>query len=133
METPVQARRTPPWWSWPYGWPTAAMLALPLVAVPAVFFVVWYLPPPAEGERMQRTLSLAGTFGLLWALAFLLFFRRMHAAVSHLREAVERVAAGDLGPMRHAQMPAPFLSDLQGALADMVGRLQDVRLAARSA
>ncbi len=103
------------------------MLALPLVAVPAVYFVVWYLPPPAADERLQRTLSLAGTFGLLWALAFLLFFRRMLTAVSHLREAVERVSTGDLGPMRHERMPAPFLNDLQNSLGDMVGRLQDAR------
>jgi len=105
------------------------MVALPLVAVPAVYFVVWYLPPPAPDERLQRTLSIAGTFGLLWALAFLLFFRRMLVAVMHLREAVERVSTGDLGSMRRAPMPAPFLNDLQNSLGDMVGRLQATRLA----
>jgi len=129
MENPAQARATTPWWSWPYGWPTAAMVALPLVTVPAVYFVVWYLPPPPADERMQRTLSLAGAFGLLWVLAFLLFFRRMLIAVTHLREAVERVSTGDLGSMRHASMPAPFLHDLQTSLGDMVGRLQATRLA----
>lgn len=128
-ETPAQDRAATPWWSWPYGWPTAAMLALPLVAVPVAVFVVWYLPPPEEGARLQRTLSLAGAFGLLWALAFLLFFRRMLAAVSHLREAVERVSTGDLGAMRHVRMPALFLNDLQNSLGDMVGRLQDARQA----
>lgn len=105
------------------------MLALPLVAIPAVYAVVRFLPPPEEAERLQRTLSIAGTFGCIWALAFLLFFRRMLTAVEHLREAVQRVSTGDLGPLRHEPMPAPFLHDLQNSLGDMVGRLQDARQA----
>jgi len=128
MASPVRTR-SGGWWSWPYGWPTAAILALPLVATAAAYAVVRFLPPPQETERLRRTLSIAGTFGLIWALAFLLFFRQMLTAVEHLREAVQRVSTGDLGPLRRELMPAPFLHDLQNSLGDMVGRLQDARQA----
>jgi C4-dicarboxylate-specific signal transduction histidine kinase len=69
-------------------------------------------------------------FGLVgWVLIAMLMSRRFVRSVSHLENAAQRVAAGDLRPLDRIPMPSQELAQLQQAFDLMVQRLDEARQA----